>query len=243
MRTIDNLTSNEYRTKSQIVLDRLRDAIISGALIPGQKIPQDEIAASMEISRIPLREAFQKLEEQGFVTIIPHHGVIVTPLSTNEIKEVYLIRLNLELLATRAAAERIDPIRLKQLREILDEAHTALASQDHERLSRLNREFHQIAYDSSALPLLCRLISDLRAKCERYRLMHSNLPNRPQVALEEHEKMLQAWANHDPDAAEKWTRINMANSAKAVLSAVDSSEDLAWADRMVDSPSPLVSIA
>lgn len=225
--------TQEYQTKAQVVLQRIRRAIITGELAAGQKIPQDQIAAELGISRIPIREALQKLEEQGFITIIPHHGAVVTHTSSEEIKELYLVRLQLELLATRATAVRMTAAKVAVLQRILDAAEIALEAQDFERLSNLNQQFHQVAYEISGYPVLCKVIADVRLKCERYRLFHANLPERAAIALQEHKTMLQAWADQDPDAAELATCTNMANSARAVLAALEPGSEDDWSQAMI----------
>lgn len=227
--SVSNSPSTQpYQTKTQRALTRLRNAIISGELRPGQKIPQDQIARELNISLTPLREALQTLKAQGFISIIPHHGAVVNRQSAEEIKEIYLILLRLEMLAARVAVEHIDEDQLKTLRRILDDAHVALGTRDHERVAVLNQEFHHAAYEPSGCQILCRLIFDLRNKCERYRHLQTNPIANAAMAIREQERILEAWQNRDPDEAENAIRINVANNAKALLATIGSETDAEW---------------
>jgi DNA-binding GntR family transcriptional regulator len=217
----DVRASGQYRTMADLVFMRLRDAILHGSLSPGDRIPQASIAAELNISRMPLRDALRRLEERGFVTITPHRGAFVTPISAEHLRQTYFVRTELEAASAKIAAEKMDPLRLEQLSTILDEAEQALAESDEIQLADLNRRFHLAGHEAAGLPLLSRVIADFSDHCHRYRLMHAALGERARVALAEHRTILAAWERHDGEAAAEAIRVNLANSERALLASLE----------------------
>jgi DNA-binding GntR family transcriptional regulator len=87
------IPDGRYATKQDFVADLLRQAIVSGALAPGQHLRQEEIARQLGLSWTPVREAFRLLEAAGWLTIGRHRGAVVTPLSLVDFEEIYLLRI------------------------------------------------------------------------------------------------------------------------------------------------------
>src|SRR5262245_24057043 len=96
--------SNGYRTKQEIVVTRLRDAILEERLVPGQWLRLRDLAQMLGTSTMPIREALQVLASEGLVTQLPHRGAQVAPLNAEEVEELYMARLGLEGLAARLGA-------------------------------------------------------------------------------------------------------------------------------------------
>ena len=103
-----------------MVASVLREAIITGHLRANEPLPQDEIAAQLRVSHIPVREALRQLESEGLVTYQPNRGATVSALTSEEIREIYEIRVILETAAIRRAATRLTPLQLAAARALLD---------------------------------------------------------------------------------------------------------------------------
>src|SRR5262245_23554654 len=86
----------EFQTKSQVVYETLRQWILRGRLAPGQTIDQEGLAATLRVSRMPLRQALLKLEADGLIAVRPHRSAVIVPLSPSEIEEIYATRTALE---------------------------------------------------------------------------------------------------------------------------------------------------
>jgi DNA-binding GntR family transcriptional regulator len=207
----------------EIAYRRVQDAVMTSELRPGDRVPQDVIASELGISRMPLRLALRQLEERGFVTIRPHRGAFVTEIDVADIESTYFVRTLLETSSAAEAARRMDDHRIEQLRQILRDARVALAADDGERLSDLNRDFHLTGHAATGNAVLTRLIGDLSLQCQRYRLLHASLGERASVALHEHERVLDAWEARDRRAASHWIEVNLRNSKAALLSSLDAS--------------------
>ena len=106
-----------FKTKSVAVYDAIRKEIVDGKLKPGQKIVMRSLAKQFGLSEIPVREAIRKLESDGFVEFTPHVGAVVTTIDEKEFVETYLIRIELEALATRLAVSHVTARRYRLLGE------------------------------------------------------------------------------------------------------------------------------
>lgn len=226
-------TPGPYRTMTELAFRHLRDSVMQGTLQPGDRVPQELVAAELGISRMPLREALRRLEERGFVTIRPHRGAFVTPLSLRHMNELYVARTLLESANAGEAALRMQEPTLRELREVLDGADAALDRGDGLALAGLNRTFHLVGHKASGNDVMVGLISDLSIHCQRYRLMHASLSDRAATALDEHEKILDAWERRDAEDARRWTAVNLRNSRAAL------SESLGWTEEEKASHEPL----
>lgn len=108
------------RVLADEIVDQLRDAIVTGALEPGQRLLEDELAGQMQVSRGPVREAFVKLEREGLVVIERYKGARVAELYRDDIEQVFSLRLALEKLAVEQAAKRGTPEDFAQIEASLD---------------------------------------------------------------------------------------------------------------------------
>src|SRR3982075_1812147 len=98
-----------HRTMAEFALEQLREAIILGELPAGTPLRLDELARSLGMSISPIREAVRQLEALGLAEHVPHHGAKVMPLDVEELRELFSIRLALEGMALRRAAELFEP--------------------------------------------------------------------------------------------------------------------------------------
>src|SRR5271170_396897 len=156
-------------THAAIAYAYVRDAILKGTLRPEQRIHQDTLAQQLGMSLVPVREALRKLEAEGFVRIMPHRGVYVSPISRAEMEDVFAVRLAIESMATKQGVLRITDKQVEKLADLISRMEAALHSRDHLQLLQLNQEFHFTLYDASQRKYLCSLISHLWQKSTRYR--------------------------------------------------------------------------
>jgi DNA-binding GntR family transcriptional regulator len=143
----------------------LADRIVTGQLEPGVKLRQDHVAEEFGTSHVPVREAFRKLEAQGLAVSEPRRGVRVASFDLKEVREVALMRAELEGLALRLAAPHLTS-------SILEEAEEATVAGDNSRDVRsweeANRRFHRLILTPCAMPRLLAAIDDLHAVSARF---------------------------------------------------------------------------
>src|SRR5215208_6723880 len=109
MSSLDAPRGAPHRTKQAFVYRTLHDAISTCEIRPGERLVIDDLARRLEVSAIPVREALQLLQSEGLVLLVPHVGATVATLSRESIAEVFTVMEGLEIVATRAAAERATP--------------------------------------------------------------------------------------------------------------------------------------
>lgn len=186
------------------IVEVLRNRIGSGELTPGQKIRQDAFAEAMGVSRTPIREAFQVLATEGWVTVRPRAGVVVRDLSADEVQEVALMRLLLEPFAARLAAARHDEEDARLARELLDvPPPTHNDERWFDEFERINREFHFVMYGIGRghLPHTVETaIGQYWDRFTRYRRYHWASEAEIPRSNESHERIYQAWQQRDTDA-------------------------------------------
>jgi DNA-binding GntR family transcriptional regulator len=170
-------------------VDALRGAILSGELLAGHTIRQEELAAQLGISRIPLREALRQLEAEGFVTSSPHRGVVVASLSLEELREICEIRATLECHVLTLAVPKHDERSLA----LVDQALEATAAPDADvRWTELNSDFHRALYAPAVRPMIMAEIERYHAHTERYLRVHAALFEHHRVADAEHRLIVEA---------------------------------------------------
>lgn len=147
------------------IADRLRAAILSGALAAGTRVNQDRVAAEQGVSHIPVREALRRLEAEGLVTFAPRRGFFVARLSAEDAEELGQMRAALEALAIRLAVPRLTAADL-------DAAAAALAAADDSDELRIwseaNWRFHRALYAPCGRPRLMDTLENLWRGADRY---------------------------------------------------------------------------
>jgi DNA-binding GntR family transcriptional regulator len=182
----------EIRTLADRLVDVLRDIILSGAIESELPIRQDALAAELRISKIPLREALARLEQDGLVISHPNRGFFVSPMSPREAEEIYALRLKLE---PDAAAEGC----LLATDEQHQAARQALARFDAEAEASLpsvgaaNRAFHLALVVPCGRRLTTGMVERLHVLADRYVRKHLEPNGRVLRAESEHHEMLDAW--------------------------------------------------
>jgi DNA-binding GntR family transcriptional regulator len=169
-----------------LVVERLRDEIVSGRLAPGEPLRQDEIARSFGVSHVPIREAFLKLEAERLVEIRPRRGAIVAALSAAELEELNEMRAALECCALRVAAPNLTDVDLRRAAQVLDRI-------DHqpERWADQNTAFHTILYKPAERPRLIAEVLSLQRSVERYVYQEVKVTNNLADSQREHRKLLE----------------------------------------------------
>jgi DNA-binding GntR family transcriptional regulator len=154
---------------AEAALERLREAIIHGDLTPGAPLRLEDLARSLGMSISPIREAVRQLEALGLAEHVPHHGAKVMALDVEELRELFSVRLALETLALRRAAELFTPADEEAARGHLEELAEARRGSDVRGAVRTHAAFHFTLYEAARSTWLLRLIRPAWDSCERYR--------------------------------------------------------------------------
>jgi DNA-binding GntR family transcriptional regulator len=199
------------RTVSEQVYNAVRDRILSGQIAPESPIRQDALSAALGVSKIPLREALTRLEQDGLVSSQPNRGYVVSPMTGAEADEVFALRLKLEPEATAIGATNAS----SQQRRIATEAFELLdaeAEKSEARMGVLNREFHLALIRPSAKFVTIQLIERLQLIAERYVRAHLEPQGRERRARAEHAGLLKAWLAGDAAAVQRKVEIHISGA-------------------------------
>jgi DNA-binding GntR family transcriptional regulator len=186
------------KTLSDQAFDLIRERILSNALAPLAPIRQEALAEELGISRIPIREALARLEQQGLLESHANRGFFVAPVSAAEAGEVFALRLKLEPDAAAAACLHADEPRRARARALLDAMESSL-HQDPARAMALHRDFHLALTDSAEHRLTAQMLEHLHIVAERYVRMHLEPQGRDARADREHRELLDAWLARDSE--------------------------------------------
>jgi len=191
------------RTLSDQTYEIVRRRILIGAMQPGTAVRQDVIAAELGVSKIPLREALGRLEQDGLLSSYPNRGYVVRDLSTDEASEVFALRLKLEPGAVAEACLRATPADHAAAEKALSALEAELAKPDGDHVS-LNRAFH-LALVRPGGHITFQLMERLQILAERYVRVHLEPLGRDERASREHREILAAWIRGDAAAVEALT--------------------------------------
>ncbi len=215
-----------HKTLRDWVFECLRTSIVSGDLSPGQRIVEADLAKQLEVSKSPVREAILQLKQDGLVIDAPKgRGVVVAPLKPNDVREIYAVREALETLAVRILASDPQPDRLAPLQAIVARMRQAYNEGNVQRQFELDVEFHTALCAATGNRRLQDLFASLRPDVQRIFLFAVNAmtlegPDAPEVALAEHEALLQAITDGDPALATSRLIAHTAERAPRIAGAL-----------------------
>ncbi|MCZ0979220.1 GntR family transcriptional regulator [Streptomyces diastatochromogenes] len=194
----------------------LRERIIEGEYPAGLRLVEREIADDLRVSRVPVREAMQRLESEGFLTVQPRRGSVVAEFGPEDAAYLFDVRENLEGLAARLAARNASPARLRDLERLLARARRAAESGRLREAVSLNADFHRRIVELSGNPLLADLMTPLDSRLRRlFRLTSAQSDGEPMCGA--HERLYEAVRDHDEDAAEALARAHVADTRASTL--------------------------
>jgi DNA-binding GntR family transcriptional regulator len=177
-------------TKLECAARVLREAILRGDLVPGQKLTQQELAEWLDMSSTPIREVLRILVAEGLLVYIPNKGVQVAQVQFEETEEISRIRAVLERLAVEESTLHLTPDDLTNLEDLEHQFELAWQRIDLPQVRRCNYEFHSAIYRSSGFPVLCAMIEKLWPRFPTDLLWM--IPGRTDRAILQHRAILDA---------------------------------------------------
>jgi GntR family transcriptional regulator, rspAB operon transcriptional repressor len=190
------------------VYANLRDAIVRAELAPGRQLSENELAASLGVSRTPVREALQRLREDRLVEIVPQLGTFVSPISSRAVADAQFIREALECAAVREAAMRITAEDVEELEQNLAAQERARDSADFNAFYVLDDQFHQALCDLSGRSVWA-ITQRAKGHLNRIRRLSLPMPSYLAEMIAEHRAIVTRLGEHDPDGAEAALRHHL----------------------------------
>lgn len=189
---------------------QIRDSILGGEFAPHQRLIEADLSARFDATRAAVRTALLTLASEGLVERLPNRGARVRAISPQEAIEIVEVRVGLESLCARKAAENIDDEGISVLRGLREAIGTALSAGDLVEYSRLNQEMDRRIQEMSRHTTAIRLLERLRAQSARHQFRLAFHPGRAAQSAPEHIAIIDAVIARDPEAAEAATRTHLA---------------------------------
>lgn len=197
-----NLEPVDRRATSTIIADTIRDRIADGTFEPGMQLTEAQLAERLGVSRGPVREAFQRLVQEGLLDAEHHRGVFVATLDADDATDVALARLAIERVAAERVAALADPGTLSLLRQLVDEMAGAADAGTWTEVAASDLRFHEALVGGARSPRLSRMYATLVVEthlCLRL-LLPAQHPD-PREVVAEHRTLLAALTEGDAEAA------------------------------------------
>jgi DNA-binding GntR family transcriptional regulator len=211
------------KNASLVATEVIREAILDGRLVPGQRLKEEELARELGISRTPVREALLVLQTEGMVEAAPNRGATVRSYDADDLGEMYLLRAALEGLAARLAAERVTPRDLAKLHKSCDRFESAGMLGTLKELVKENLFFHNTILDvagSERISQLVRSVTELPLVYKSY-LWYS--PSQKLVSAHYHRQIVHALEAGDPERAESVMKQHVFEARDVLMTQVRAS--------------------
>jgi DNA-binding GntR family transcriptional regulator len=208
------------RAAAEQAAQSLRDEIMSGAIASGTRLGEADLASRLSVSRTPIREALSRLAAEGLVELQPNRGARVASWSTEQLREIFELRLRLEPYAVRVAVPHLGDEQLTEL----DDLATAMTragkpgrTQDLTAIVELNRRFHGMFIDAAGSPPLAGALRGVTHAAVVHQNFHDYTADALKRSLQHHVEMVAAARAGDGDWAEAIMRAHLYNARATMI--------------------------
>lgn len=212
-----NHTQPSHFRESDRIEKELREKILTLELEPGTAISEASLLKRYHWGRTPLREAFQRLAEQSLLQIIPHHGVVITPLSVFEFVEVMEAMAMVIGPAASLASKHLTESELSMLENTIKQSKEAILTSDFTSIAAHDYDFHRILALATGNRYLCRHLLHLHQVATRFNLASWKRDLNVEFSLKEHELILEALHQHDETMVRNVMMAHIENARRRVM--------------------------
>ncbi|KAA0256931.1 GntR family transcriptional regulator [Deferribacter autotrophicus] len=205
---------------SEKIAETIRDYILKGVLKPGERLTEPKLSDILGISRTPIREALRILEMDGFVTIIPRRGAVVTDVTDKDVDEIFVLKIRLESLAARLAVENMLDADIDKLRDINAKLERFNENKNVAGLIKANSDFHDFFIRKSENQRLIKFLESLQSQFKRATAYSFTEAGRIVSVIEEHKEIVEAFEKRDVNLVEKLVERHIQNGWKFIKSKV-----------------------
>jgi len=205
-----------FGTKTELVVEAVRTAILTGDILPGSRITEQQVKEQLKVSSSPIREAFHQLEAEGLLTRSPHIGTTVTSMEVEDAKELYHIQTLLQSTALQICCSKLNETDIAEAKALNNEMKKLVRNQIDVKLIRvINYKFHMILCGRNVYPWLTRLTSALWIRLPTQSVWRA--PKRPMHIVQEHERILDAVDKKDAILAGTLMQEHLKNSQSVLF--------------------------
>jgi DNA-binding GntR family transcriptional regulator len=223
---------------AEVIAQSLKEMIYEAELKPGEPLIQERIAQMFQVSRVPVRDALQLVIAAGLAVSVPRRGVVVRPLSSRHLEELFEVRNILEGAAIRTVSRNRTPELLRGLRALIREQEACLKAGDVKRNEKLDDEFHRALYEAAGNTRLLELILGNWNMIKQARCASTVAPRHGKAwiasSIQRHKALLGALETKSPAQAEAAISENINGSRREISSCL---KEMGWIDAAGDGAS------
>ncbi|OGP85749.1 MAG: GntR family transcriptional regulator [Deltaproteobacteria bacterium RBG_13_65_10] len=206
----------KHQTLREKIVESIREAIVKGELKAGERVAESDIAGRLGISRTPVREAFRQLESEGFLTVAPRRGAVVSPITEKDVMEFYAIKSILEGYAARVATKHLTERDIRRMEDLNNQLEQFVRKGDAKACTRIHNEFHEVFLRACGNEKLYKLVQNLVQQFQRYRISLT-VKRKLDKAIIQHRAIVKAFEARDPDLAERLVKENADEGAETLI--------------------------
>lgn len=199
------------------VAHRLRQMLVEGAIAPGAKLNERELAELLNVSRTPLREAIKMLAAEGLVELLPNRGAIAVSLTEEDVLNTFEVMAGLEGLSGELAAQRITPAELAEIQAMQFEMMAAYTRRDLSTYYAINARIHRAINAAAKNPVLLTVYNQVNARLQALRFRSNQDGEKWKAAVKEHERMIEALSARDAAGMREVLVAHLHNKRDVVL--------------------------
>ena len=212
-----DLIRTEKETLSEVAYRYLKEQIISGVIREGDVITENNIGRALGMSRTPVKKALTHLESENYVRCLDGIGTVVVGLSLSDLRDIYDVRISMELLALKTSIHNIRPAEIAELRGDFQrelEAYRRAGGISDQRIAEIDARFHQLIVDKSNNNYIKNLVRVLAAQIRRYQAVAYSLTDTFEESAGQHLGILQKIEERNLDEARELLRAHIEWSYK-----------------------------
>ncbi|WP_076542229.1 GntR family transcriptional regulator [Shewanella sp. UCD-KL21] len=218
---MSQITPIIHKTRTQAVVEVLREQLLSGYIKAGEPLRQSAIAAQLNVSRIPVREALVQLEAEGLVKFEAHKGATATMLSVEQVTELFELRAMIESDLLAKAIPNLQDDDFERADKVLAKLESAFKQEDSVATwSELNIQFHTCLYEAANRPHTLDVVHGLNNNCDRYIRLQLLLTGGIPTAEREHRELFELCKRKDIDSATQLLQRHILHAAEAIKALV-----------------------
>jgi DNA-binding GntR family transcriptional regulator len=205
---------------SERIAGTIRDYILKGRIKQGERLTEPRLSKLLGISRTPIREALRILEMEGFVEIIPRRGAVVTDVTDKDVDEIFILKVKLESLAAKLAAEHLTDDDIAELEDLNARMEKFADAKNVSILIKLNSEFHNLIISKCENNRLTKFLEALLRQFKRATAYSFTEAGRIQRVIEEHREIIESFKKRDSEMAEELMAKHIQNGWQFIKSRV-----------------------
>ena len=209
----------------EAIFQKLRSLLVEGAIAPGSKLNERELAERLHVSRTPIREAIRRLAADGLVELIANRGAIAVQLSLADVMHTFDVIAQLEGYSGELAAKNISHATLSELEALQYEMMASYARRDLSSYYKLNLGIHYLINQAANNPVLSQLFTQVNARIEALRFRSNQNGVKWEKAVEEHQEMIDALKARDSERMRKVMIQHVMNKRDVVIELLNSEAD------------------